>query len=33
MEFQVVQVSSLEKVRAQDSLRRDEIHKKTVLAG
>ncbi|MCI9337412.1 MAG: DUF4091 domain-containing protein [Lachnospiraceae bacterium] len=33
MEFQIVQLSSLEKVRAQDSLRRDEIHKKTVLAG
>lgn len=33
MEFEIVQVSSLEKVRAQDSLKRDEIHKKTVLAG
>ena len=33
MEFEIVQLSSLEKVRAQDSLKRDEIHKKTVLAG
>lgn len=33
MEFQIVQVSSLEKIRANDSLKRDEIHEKTVLAG
>lgn len=33
MKFEIVQISSLEKVRAQDSLRRDEIHKKTVMAG
>ena len=33
MEFEIVQLSSLEKVRAEDSLKRDEIHKKTVLAG
>ena len=33
MNFEIVQVSSLEKVRAQDSLKRDEMYKKTVLAG
>ncbi len=33
MKFEIVQVSSLEKIRECDSLRRDEIHKKTVLAG
>ncbi len=33
MEFQIVQLSSLEKIRANDSLKRDEIHKKAVLAG
>ena len=33
MNFEIVQVSSLEKVRAQDSLKHDEMYKKTVLAG
>lgn len=33
MEFQIVQLSSLEKVRTADSFARDEICKKTVLAG
>ncbi len=33
MKFEIVQLSSLEKIRECDSLRRDEIHKKTVLAG
>lgn len=33
MEFKALQISSLEKVRANDSLTYDEIHKKTVLAG
>lgn len=33
MEFKVKQISSLEKVRANDNLNHDEIHKKSVLAG
>lgn len=33
MELQIVQISSLEKVRTNDNLIHDEIHKKTVLAG
>lgn len=33
MEFQIVQVSSLEKVRAEDRLNHHEIHAKSVLAG
>lgn len=33
MEFKIMQISSLEKVRLNDSLNCDEIHKKTVLAG
>ena len=33
MEFQIAQVSSLEKVRTTDTFPRDEIHKKAVLAG
>ena len=33
MEFQILQLSSLEKVRSKDALPCDEIHKKTVLAG
>lgn len=33
MEFKVKQISSLEKVRANDNLNYDEIHKKSVLAG
>lgn len=33
MEFRIVQLSSLDRVRAEDSFERDEIHKKTVLAG
>ncbi len=33
MNFQITQVSSLEKMRSQDPFPRDEIHKKSVLAG
>lgn len=33
MEFQITQISSLEKVRRTDALTHDEIHKKSVMAG